>query len=150
MFVAQEVRFTLCLRYLLQGWYVMQLAIIAAIFVAIVGVIFAVENNIPVNVTFLSWQFDSSLAMVLLLTLALGAIIVALLSTPSTLRRQWLVSRQKKQIESLEKIVEQQRVRIAEFEKIVPVDVEDVSPPADYVGLKTLAMSGNDGVKGRE
>lgn len=55
----------------------MQLTIIIAIFVAIAGGIFAMQNNVPVTVNFLLWRFDSSLAMVLLLSLALGAIIAA-------------------------------------------------------------------------
>ena len=36
----------------------MQLTIIAAIFVAIAGVFFAMQNNIPVTVNFLLWRFD--------------------------------------------------------------------------------------------
>ena len=55
----------------------MQLAVIAAIAAAIVGVAFAMQNNVPVTVNVLLWRFDSSLAMVLLLALALGARAVA-------------------------------------------------------------------------
>ena len=81
----------------------MQLTIIAAIFTSIVGVAFAMQNNVPVTVNFLLWRFDSSLAMVLLLALALGAIVIAFLTTPATLRSQWLMKRQKRRIEELEK-----------------------------------------------
>ena len=56
----------------------MQLTIIAAILISILGVAFAMQNNVPVTVNFLLWRLDSSLAMVLLLALALGAIIIAL------------------------------------------------------------------------
>lgn len=52
----------------------MQLTLIAAIVTAIVGVAFAMQNNVPVTVNLLAWRCDSSLAMVLLLALALGAI----------------------------------------------------------------------------
>jgi len=48
----------------------MQLAIIAAILTAIVGVAFSMQNDVPVTVNFMLWRFDSSLAMVLLLALA--------------------------------------------------------------------------------
>lgn len=84
----------------------MQLTVILGIAVAIGGVMFALQNNVPVTVTFLVWRFDSSLAMVLLLALALGAIIVALVSTPSTLRHQWSAKRQARRIEALEREVE--------------------------------------------
>lgn len=86
----------------------MQLMIIAAIFVGIGAVAFAMQNNLPVTVNFLLWRFDSSLAMVLLLALATGAIVVALLTTPGTLRRQWQLARQRRQLEEMEKRCEAQ------------------------------------------
>ena len=95
----------------------MQLIVIATIAVAIVGVAFAMQNNVPVTVNFLLWRFDSSLAMVLLLALAFGASIVALLTTPATLKRQWQFARQKRRIEELERIGEDQRRRISELQK---------------------------------
>lgn len=79
----------------------MQLLFIAALAVALCSVIFALQNNVPVTVTFLVWRFDSSLAMVLLMALALGAIIVALVSTPRALRSQWLTARQRSEITAL-------------------------------------------------
>ena len=90
----------------------MQLMIIAAIFVGIGAVAFAMQNNLPVTVNFLLWRFDSSLAMVLLLALATGAIVVALLTTPGTLRRQWQLARQRRQLDELEKRCEAQRTAI--------------------------------------
>ena len=92
----------------------MQLTVIAAIFVAIAGVVFAMQNNAPVSVDFFIWQFNSSLAVVLLLAVAFGAIILALLTTPKTLRRQWIVSQQRKRIEALEKDLELLKTRTAE------------------------------------
>ena len=80
----------------------MQLYAIVAIIVAIASVLFALQNNVPVSVGFLTWRFDSSLAMVLLLALALGAIVIALISTPATLKRQWTINRQQKHIRDLE------------------------------------------------
>jgi len=52
----------------------MLLLTIAALFIA-TGVVFALQNNISVAVTFLQWRFDGSLAMALLLALAAGTII---------------------------------------------------------------------------
>ena len=85
----------------------MQLIMILGIAVAAIGVAFALQNNVPVTVTFLVWRFDSTLAMVLLVALGLGAIIVALVSTPTALRKQWLVSRQRKEIASLNATVKE-------------------------------------------
>ena len=93
----------------------MQLTIIAAIFVAIAGVVFAIQNNAPVTVDFFIWQFTSSLALVLMLAVAVGAMIVALLTTPATLRRQWLIAQQRKRIDALEKDLGFLRARSTEL-----------------------------------
>ena len=115
----------------------MQLAIIGAIFTAIVGVFFAMQNNVPVTVDFLLWRFDTTLAMALLLALALGAIIIALLTTPATLRSQWRLSRQKRRIEALEKTCNDQRQRIVELESHIPAETPTAASPP-YLGLKQL------------
>jgi len=121
-----------------------QLAVIAAIAAAIVGVAFAMQNNVPVTVNVLLWRFDSSLAMVLLLALALGAIAVALLTTPATLKWQWQRVRQKRRIEELEKTCEDQRNRIAELEGFIPADAEkSAMHPSRQVGLTpTITVQG--------
>lgn len=121
----------------------MQLTIIATIFVALIGVIFAMQNNVPVTVTFLLWRFDSSLAVVLPLALACGAIIIALLTTPATLRRQWQLKRQNRRIEEMEKTAAEQRSRIAELETRIPAEVAAEQPPS-YVGLKQLIIGHGD------
>lgn len=79
----------------------MQLAIIVAIAIALAGVAFAMQNNVPATVVFLLWRFDGSLGVIVLLALALGALMVALVSTPATLRANWVMSRQRKELDSL-------------------------------------------------
>ena len=79
----------------------MQLGIIIALAIAIGAVAFALQNNVPVTVTFLVWRFDSSLAMVLLLALAIGAIVMALVTAPGALRARWALSRQRREISEL-------------------------------------------------
>ena len=116
----------------------MQLTIIAAIFVAIVGGIFAMQNNVPVTVNFLLWRFDSSLAMVLLFALAIGATVIALLTTPATIRRKWQLARQSKRIASLEKDEEFHKARIAELEKALPAEAGALAAERPYVGLRDI------------
>lgn len=81
----------------------MQLTILIGLAFAIGSVAFALQNNVPVTVTFMLWRFDSALAMVLLLAVALGVLIAALFSTPAVLRLQWTVARQSRQITGLER-----------------------------------------------
>lgn len=84
----------------------MQLMTIFAMLTAAVGVLFALQNHASVAVSLFAWQFEASLAIVLLLTLAVGGFIVGLVSTPSTIRRQWEIRQQQKRIESLELRIE--------------------------------------------
>jgi putative membrane protein len=94
----------------------MQLAVIVAIVIAIAGVLFAVQNSIPSTVVFFVWRFDGSLGVILLFALALGGLIVALVSTPSTVRASWVIRRQGKEIESLKAANAELRARAAVLE----------------------------------
>lgn len=80
----------------------MQLLLICGVAFAIAAVTFALQNNVPVTVTFLVWRFDGSLAIVLLLALGLGVIIAGLVSSPTVIRGQWNASRLKRRVAVLE------------------------------------------------
>jgi len=80
----------------------MQLQLIVAIIVAILAVVFALQNAVPITVSFLTWRFESSLALVLLITLALGIIMSLLVSVPSMIKTRKMISSQKKKIQELE------------------------------------------------
>jgi putative membrane protein len=124
----------------------MQLMLIFGIIFAIGSVTFALQNNVPVTVTFAIWHFESSLAMVLLLALGLGATIAALLSSPTVIRGQWTASRLRRQLDGLEedKAMLEQRVRKLEIElaRISPSSVAEPEEPKPYVGLKALLTGG--------
>ena len=128
----------------------MQLITIVAMLVAVFGVAFALQNNVPATVTFLLWHFEASLATVLLLTLAAGGFIVALVSTPSTLRRQWAMNRQSKRIAELESISDRQADTIARLERLVPAVELPAAETPSYVGLKQVIGSiGSDDIQER-
>lgn len=55
------------------------LFILMLIFVVLVAV-FALQNAYPVTITFLKWEFEASLAMVILLSVLTGAISLGLFS----------------------------------------------------------------------
>lgn len=123
----------------------MQLLTIVAMIFAVGGVLFALQNSQTVPVNFLSWEFSSSLAMVLLLAVVLGALILGLVSTPATLRRQWANSRQAKRIAELEDECDTLKETIAQLRKKIPpaVPAEDPDKTRPYMGLKQL-MTGGD------
>lgn len=95
----------------------MQLAVIVAIVLAVAGVFFAVQNSVPSTVVFFLWRFDGSLGVILLLALALGALIVAVLSTPATVRANWVIRRQHKEIDGLKTSNAELRARTTELER---------------------------------
>ena len=130
----------------------MQLILILGIIVAIAAVVFALQNNLPVVVTIALWRFEGSLALVLLVSLGLGALIAGLLSSPSVITRQWALGRLRKQATDLERQLAGQQQSNRELE----AEVARLSPaPAGatsaaekpYVGLKTL-IAGTGAEKG--
>ena len=81
----------------------MQSFLIVALGLAILTVVFALQNTVPVVVTFLIWKFEGSLAMVLMLTFVLEVLVSSLVSIPAIVKRRSATSnQQKKKIEELE------------------------------------------------
>lgn len=80
----------------------MQILIIFALLIAIVAVIFALQNLDPVTVSFFFWNAHASLALVLLITLAAGVLISVLASLPGLARGKWATSGQRKKLAALE------------------------------------------------
>jgi|SRR5688572_28057316 len=73
--------------------------LVAALGLAILTVIFALQNPIPVGVTFLVWKFEGSLALVLI---TLGVLVSLLVSIPAIVRRRSAISNRQKKIDELE------------------------------------------------
>lgn len=80
----------------------MPLLIIAAIIIAFLAIAFALQNNIPVEVNLLVQQFQFSLALLLLSTLAIGVVVGLLVLLPTVIKRGWRITRAQKQTATLE------------------------------------------------
>ena len=77
------------------------MVVILLVIVIIVAVIFSVQNASPVALSFLAWHFESSLAIVILLTLVVGMILgMAILSLSRLMRSMRKKREQGKQTES--------------------------------------------------
>jgi putative membrane protein len=128
----------------------MQLLLIVGIVFAIGAVTFALQNNAPVTVAFAFWHYDSSLAVVLLVALALGALIAGLVSTPSVIKGQWAGARLRRQVAILEDDKASLERRVRELESAMAQNTAAPVPAAEeaapYVGLKTL-MFGSEETK---
>ena len=62
-----------------------------------VAVIFALQNVAVVTVMFMGWQFQGSLALIILLSVAVGVVISLLVSMPGTIKKSFQISRLRKE-----------------------------------------------------
>ncbi|MEO1401378.1 MAG: lipopolysaccharide assembly protein LapA domain-containing protein [Cyanobacteria bacterium J06635_1] len=88
----------------------MPLFIIFALVIAFFAIAFALQNNNLITINLFIWQLKESLAIVLLSTLAIGVIIGLLVTIPALIKRDWRISRGKKQAAGLEaQLIEKER-----------------------------------------
>jgi putative membrane protein len=80
----------------------MQFFLILALLIAIVLVLFAVQNAAIVPVSFLTFRFEGSLAFILVVVFAAGFLSGILMSVPSILRKGSAVREQKRKVKQLE------------------------------------------------
>ena len=95
----------------------MQLLTLVGMLITIASIIFATANTTEVTVTLLGSSFTDPLGVLLLVALAIGGLIVALVSTPGTLRRQWRIKQLDKRVAELEKTCASQKDRIERLER---------------------------------
>ena len=81
--------------------------IVLLIAVAILAVIFAVQNSVPITVSFFGWSSQASMSIVLVLTFAAGILIGMLLLFPSIWKRMRELSAQKKKTNEAKKLVKE-------------------------------------------
>jgi uncharacterized integral membrane protein len=82
-------------------------------------VIFALQNVTPITVTFLAWQIEGSLAVVLILAVLSGMLISSLFSLPGLIKKSFQISRLRKNNNKLkdelitkEKEVESEKAKV--------------------------------------
>jgi len=78
-----------------------QFYLILALVLATLVAIFAVQNAQEVNVRFLVWTFQSSVVIVILISLGVGALLAALISLPQTLKARRRLKESERQLERL-------------------------------------------------
>ncbi len=84
-------------------------SLILALFFSIVAVIFALGNTDVVTISFLTWHIEGSLALILLVSVAIGIVIGVLLMVPGAIKRNLALSGQKKKIKTLEQQLDQHK-----------------------------------------
>ena len=84
---------------------------------------FVFQNITPVTVTFMTWQMEGSLAVMLFLAMLSGVAITLLLLLPSLVRDQFRTLRLKQKARSLEGEIAQHKAAAAPPAPPLPPDV---------------------------
>lgn len=103
--------------------------LILALILALLVTIFAVQNNAAIEITLLFWTIEGSMALALMITLAIGILIGLLVSSLPFLRQRVQVSALKRKSGQLEKQIADLKAAQAESPKPV-VKVEQSKPDA--------------------
>lgn len=105
------------------------LLLILALIIAVIAVIFALQNTAAVSVSFFIWQFNQSLALVLLLAAFVGVIIGLLTILPGSIKTRWQLAARNKKIASLEKEIEELKEKLTSAEQ--RLQALQLTPPAE-------------------
>lgn len=92
----------------------MKIFTLFALLLAIVAVVFSLQNSTPVVVQFLGWQTQESMALVLLLTFTLGVLFELLISVPHTIKRMRKISKLKRKLEEQAYTIEELSRKLTE------------------------------------
>lgn len=92
----------------------MIISLIFGVILGVVSVIFIAGNTSLVTVTFMSWQFDGSLALVLVLTLLCGIFITLLFLLPSLIRDTFYLSTIQKQKREVDDELAGTRIKLSD------------------------------------
>ena len=108
----------------------MVILLILALAVAIVAVIFALQNIDMVTVTFFTISYDGSLALVILLSVALGILIGVLVMAPGNIKNKLASTRSRRKIGALEASLDDHKSKLAALEEpAVSASTQKVDEP---------------------
>jgi len=119
--------------------------LIIVLLFAVMAVIFAVQNVEVVPISFLLWQTEGSLALVLLLALVIGVVIGLLVTLPTRIKYSRQLSKRKKEIAGLEGTIQEQAGRISALEgeaaakEELEAPVEE--PPQEVIGDEIVEVT---------
>ena len=100
--------------------------LIIGILLGVVSVVFALQNVMVVTLTFFSWQFEGSLALILLLAVVMGILISLLVVLPESIRNYFRYKSLKKTNYKLEEELKKQK-ELTVFAKKTPPSPEEIA-----------------------
>jgi putative membrane protein len=97
----------------------MRIFLLFALLIALLAVIFALQNIQVVSINFLAWTFQSSIALEMIVTLIAGVLVGILAMLPGSIRSQLQISSKKKEKAGLETSLAQAQQQVAALQKQV-------------------------------
>lgn len=80
----------------------MPAVLIIAIILAVLTAVFAIQNSGVIAVSFMGWEWEASLALILIVTLGVGILVGYLAGLPSRMKKGSQLRQAKKDLEGLE------------------------------------------------
>ncbi len=80
----------------------MLIFLVAALIIAVLALILALQNAVPIAILFLLWEFESSLALVMLIAVIIGAVIATLALLPTLIGGKWSTAKKNRRLAELE------------------------------------------------
>jgi putative membrane protein len=99
------------------------------------AIVFALQNNALVSLTFLQYHFESSLALVIILSAAVGVLLGVLASIPSIVSRSFTIMSLKRQNRGLAD--ETETIRTMNEQTKARLNAEMNAQPADTIDLRS-------------
>ncbi|MGE5252007.1 MAG: lipopolysaccharide assembly protein LapA domain-containing protein [Bacteroidota bacterium] len=107
----------------------MVFTLIVVLALAVLSVIFALQNPTSITTNFFSLKMEGPLALFVLGSIGIGIVIGILLMIPSTIKHTITISRHRKHISGLEKSLEEQKAQNTK-PPVVAAPASPTSPPA--------------------
>lgn len=113
----------------------MQIFLVLALIIALIAVVFTIQNTALVTVTFLVWDFNHSLAFVVLLAILAGVLISQFVAMPGRFKRKLEITNQTKKIKEMETELMSSKVRMEALKQEVEIYRSKVDPPMDEMSV---------------
>jgi len=130
-----------------KGLFGLQLKIIIFLLIALFGAIFALQNSAPVFINLFAWQFEIRMVIVILGSIALGALCIWIFSLIKQIGSRKKILDQQSQIKKLEEKIQQLQEEISSLEKnITGLEAEKLDLLTEINDLKSRLSQPVDGV----
>ena len=118
----------------------MQIFLFIALILMSVTIIFAIQNTATTMVSFLAWEIEGSLALVLLVAVAAGVLISFFFSLPTLARDKWTVRSQRNKLNELEASLDEQTTKLEETQRKLTEQAEPEQTAVQENAAHTLTL----------